>query len=152
LRQHLDICRWISVLDNNDLLVGVDLLKIMIEALLKVFYDPGVGTLVRPDPWTKLRQDAMTIIGLVTDFGLDDNVLAALTRDPLKSMSRVWRILEWMPKADKYKEWGARRSFLEDSRPDAEPRPIPLDALVHEDAGNLQLSTGQYAFPLRPIE
>src|SRR6202165_1575795 len=42
-----------------------------------VFYDPGVGTLARPDPWTKLRQDAIAILGLATGYGLDDNVLSA---------------------------------------------------------------------------
>jgi uncharacterized protein (DUF2235 family) len=44
-----------------------------------VFYDPGVGTLARPDPWTKFRQDAITVLGLMTGYGLDDNVLAAYT-------------------------------------------------------------------------
>jgi uncharacterized protein (DUF2235 family) len=44
-----------------------------------VFYDPGVGTLARPDPWTKLRQDATTVLGLATGYGLDDSVLAAYT-------------------------------------------------------------------------
>ncbi len=42
-----------------------------------VFYDPGVGTLARPDPWRKVWQDAITILGLATGYGLDDNVLAA---------------------------------------------------------------------------
>lgn len=42
-----------------------------------VFYDPGVGTLARPDPWRKLMQDASAIFGLATGYGLDDNVLAA---------------------------------------------------------------------------
>lgn len=42
-----------------------------------VFYDPGVGTLARPDPWHKLKQDFVTILGLATGYGLDDNVLAA---------------------------------------------------------------------------
>jgi uncharacterized protein (DUF2235 family) len=42
-----------------------------------VFYDPGVGTLARPDPWTKLRQDTVTVLGLATGYGLDENVLAA---------------------------------------------------------------------------
>ena len=41
-----------------------------------VFYDPGVGTLVRPDPWRKLKQDFIAILGLATGYGLDDNVLA----------------------------------------------------------------------------
>jgi uncharacterized protein (DUF2235 family) len=42
-----------------------------------VFYDPGVGTLARPDPWRKLWQDTITVFGLLTGYGLDDNVLAA---------------------------------------------------------------------------
>jgi uncharacterized protein (DUF2235 family) len=42
-----------------------------------VFYDPGVGTLARPNPWTKLKQDARAVLGLVTGYGLDDNVLSA---------------------------------------------------------------------------
>ena len=44
-----------------------------------VFYDPGVGTLARPDPWTKFRQDAITVLGLMTGYGLDYRVLAAYT-------------------------------------------------------------------------
>ena len=42
-----------------------------------VYYDPGVGTLTRPDPWHKLKQDFNAILGLATGYGLDDNVLAA---------------------------------------------------------------------------
>lgn len=42
-----------------------------------VFYDPGVGTLERPNPWHKLKQDFNAILGLATGYGLDDNVLAA---------------------------------------------------------------------------
>ena len=42
-----------------------------------VFYDPGVGTLARPNPWRKLQQDFMAILGLATGYGLDDKVLAA---------------------------------------------------------------------------
>jgi hypothetical protein len=57
-----------------------------------VFYDPGVGTLARPDPWTKLKQDAVAVLGLATGYGLDDNVLAAYgflvsTRKVTKSIS-----------------------------------------------------------------
>jgi uncharacterized protein (DUF2235 family) len=44
-----------------------------------VFYDPGVGTLARPNPWTKLKQDVVTVLGLATGFGLDNNVLKAYT-------------------------------------------------------------------------
>jgi uncharacterized protein (DUF2235 family) len=42
-----------------------------------VFYDPGVGTLARPDPWHKLKQDFNAILGLATGYGLDDKVLAS---------------------------------------------------------------------------
>src|SRR6478735_8205178 len=42
-----------------------------------VFYDPGVGTLERPNPWHKLKQDFNAILGLATGYGLDDSVLAA---------------------------------------------------------------------------
>jgi uncharacterized protein (DUF2235 family) len=42
-----------------------------------VFYDPGVGTLARPDPWVKFRQDVVTVLGLATGYGLDESVLAA---------------------------------------------------------------------------
>jgi uncharacterized protein (DUF2235 family) len=44
-----------------------------------VFYDPGVGTLARPDPWTRYRQDAVAVLGLMTGYGLDNNVLTAYT-------------------------------------------------------------------------
>jgi uncharacterized protein (DUF2235 family) len=47
------------------------------EPFQAVFYDPGVGTLGRPDPWRKLKQDFIAILGLATGYGLDDNVLAA---------------------------------------------------------------------------
>ena len=42
-----------------------------------VFYDPGVGTLARPDPWHRLKQDFSAIMGLATGYGLDDKVLAS---------------------------------------------------------------------------
>src|SRR5260370_14354060 len=40
-----------------------------------VFYDPGVGTLARPDPWHKLKQDFSAILGLATGYGPDEKVL-----------------------------------------------------------------------------
>src|SRR5882762_8803958 len=42
-----------------------------------VFYDPGVGTLARPNPWRKFSQDFVAILGLATGYGLDDKVLAS---------------------------------------------------------------------------
>jgi hypothetical protein len=41
-------------------------------------------------------------------------------------------LLEYIPKADKYKEWQARKSCLGYYIPNAEPRFIPLDSFVHE--------------------
>src|ERR1700753_1641501 len=40
-----------------------------------VFYDPGVGTLARPDPWQKVKQDFIALLGLSTGYGLDSKVL-----------------------------------------------------------------------------
>jgi uncharacterized protein (DUF2235 family) len=40
-----------------------------------VFYDPGVGTLARQNPWRKMMQDFDAIFGLATGYGLDDKVL-----------------------------------------------------------------------------
>lgn len=42
-----------------------------------VFYDPGVGTLARPNPWTRFKQNTVTVLGLATGYGLDENVLKA---------------------------------------------------------------------------
>lgn len=42
-----------------------------------VYYDPGVGTLSRPNVWNKFKQDFNAVLGLATGYGLDDNVLAA---------------------------------------------------------------------------
>jgi uncharacterized protein (DUF2235 family) len=42
-----------------------------------VYYDPGVGTLSRPNTWHKWRQDFNAILGLATGYGLDDHVLSA---------------------------------------------------------------------------
>ena len=55
-----------------------------------------------------------------------------IVRDPHQSMTRVWRSLQWIPKAQKYKEWTTRTSVLGYYIPDAEPRPIPIDAYIHE--------------------
>ncbi|MGA7994962.1 MAG: DUF2235 domain-containing protein [Bradyrhizobium sp.] len=55
-----------------------------------------------------------------------------IKRDPHDSMSAAWRVLEYFPKSDKYKEWPARKSYLGHYIPDAEPRPIAEDAFIHE--------------------
>jgi uncharacterized protein (DUF2235 family) len=55
-----------------------------------------------------------------------------ILQDPHNSLTGGWRLLEWLPKSDKYKEWKARKSFLGHYIPDAEPRLIPEDAFIHE--------------------
>ena len=41
------------------------------------YYNPGVGTISRPNPWARFRQKANGVLGLATGYGLDDNVLGA---------------------------------------------------------------------------
>jgi uncharacterized protein (DUF2235 family) len=42
-----------------------------------VFYDPGVGTLSQPDSWHRFKANFNLVLGLLTGYGLDDNVLSA---------------------------------------------------------------------------
>lgn len=42
-----------------------------------VYYDPGVGTIGEPGRWRRLRQNARKVFGLMTGWGLDENVLEA---------------------------------------------------------------------------
>jgi uncharacterized protein (DUF2235 family) len=51
-----------------------------------VYYDPGVGTIGEPGRWRRLRQNARKIFGLMTGWGLDDNVLEAYSW-----LCRTWR-------------------------------------------------------------
>lgn len=55
-----------------------------------------------------------------------------ITSELHDSMTVGWRILEYLPKADKYKEWDNRKSWVGYYLPDAEPRPIPSGAFIHE--------------------
>ena len=48
------------------------------------------------------------------------------------SMAGAWHVLEHIPKSAKYKEWPERKSYFGFYIPDAEPRLIPEDALIHE--------------------
>ena len=45
---------------------------------------------------------------------------------------RPWRVLEYLPKSAKYREWPERKVTLGFYIPDGEPRPIPDGAHVHE--------------------
>lgn len=42
-----------------------------------VYYDPGVGTLGQRKTWGRISQNAKGTLGLVTGYGLDDDVLGA---------------------------------------------------------------------------
>jgi uncharacterized protein (DUF2235 family) len=59
-------------------------------------------------------------------------VAPSVAPEPHDSMNAGWRVLEWLPKADKYKEWTRRHSFLGHYIPNSEPRVIPPGAFVHE--------------------
>jgi hypothetical protein len=50
------------------------------------------------------------------------------------SMKPAWRLLEFLPKSDAYKEWPERKSHHGFYIPDAEPRFIPDGAFIHESA------------------
>lgn len=41
------------------------------------YYNPGVGTISRESAWARLRQKSRSIVGLMTGYGLDENVLGA---------------------------------------------------------------------------
>ena len=47
------------------------------DASQVVFYDPGVGTLSRTAPWSRLTANARLVFGLATGNGLDENILNA---------------------------------------------------------------------------
>ncbi|MEN3289113.1 MAG: hypothetical protein V7634_3413, partial [Bradyrhizobium sp.] len=48
------------------------------------------------------------------------------------SMTPAWRMLEYIPKKAKYREWPERKVYSGFYIPDCEPRPIPDGAFVHE--------------------
>lgn len=50
-----------------------------------VYYHPGVGTIGESDAWARTREDAQAVFGLVTGWGLDDNIL-----DAYRFICSVW--------------------------------------------------------------
>src|SRR5580704_9033977 len=42
-----------------------------------VFYHPGVGTISDSERWSRLKSDALGVWGLLTGYGLDEDVLSA---------------------------------------------------------------------------
>jgi uncharacterized protein (DUF2235 family) len=53
------------------------------------------------------------------------------TADLHVSDTGAWRVLEWLPKRDKWREWPKRKTFLGFYLPLFEPRPIPEGSFVH---------------------
>jgi hypothetical protein len=47
------------------------------------------------------------------------------------SMTAAWRLLEWIPKPDRAREWPQRQSRFGFYLPDREPRVIPAGASIH---------------------
>ena len=47
------------------------------------------------------------------------------------SMTALWKVLEWLPKKTKWREWSKRASFLGWYLPRSEPRVIPEGAFIH---------------------
>jgi uncharacterized protein (DUF2235 family) len=69
------------------------------------------------------------------------------TRGLHDSMSPAWRLLEPIPKGDKYREWPRHKSLFGFYIPNAEPRLIHENARIHESVIERQASGGEY----RPI-
>ena len=42
-----------------------------------VFYHPGVGTISDSEAWSRLKSDAFGVWGLLTGYGLDEDILCA---------------------------------------------------------------------------
>jgi uncharacterized protein (DUF2235 family) len=51
----------------------------------RVYYHPGVGTIGEDSDWARRVQDAKAVLGLVTGWGLDDNILGAY-----RFLCRTW--------------------------------------------------------------
>ncbi|HJU39936.1 MAG TPA: DUF2235 domain-containing protein [Tahibacter sp.] len=47
------------------------------DARQRVYYNPGIGTIAHRDAWTRLKQDARSVFGLATGYGLDNDILGA---------------------------------------------------------------------------
>ena len=47
------------------------------------------------------------------------------------SLTGAWKVLEWLPKMEKWREWADRKSYFGWYLPLAEPRPIPEGSAIH---------------------
>jgi len=60
------------------------------------------------------------------------HVVPNIEGDLHNSLYGAWKILEWLPKSDRYKECAKRESHFGYYIPDGEPRIIPINALIHQ--------------------
>lgn len=47
------------------------------SAQQRVYYNPGIGTIAHRDAWERFKQDTRAAFGLVTGYGIDDDILDA---------------------------------------------------------------------------
>lgn len=90
-------------------------------------------------------------------------VAPSATSNVHDSMTAPWKLLEWLPKADCYKEWAQRQSFMGYYCPDAEPRFVASGSFIHESVIERMKSVKTYqpenlpdrydviAMPVEPI-
>lgn len=60
---------------------------------VRVFYDPGIGTIGDDTPWRRARQKTRAVFELATGYGLDVNIAAAyawLCRNWRGEEDRIW--------------------------------------------------------------
>lgn len=60
------------------------------------------------------------------------------------SATGAWRILEWVPKKMKWREWPKRKGLLGYYLPHCEPRVIPEGAKIHESALHRKEAVSSY--------
>jgi hypothetical protein len=68
------------------------------------------------------------------------------------SLTEAWWLLEFIPKAAKYREWPRRQVYFGFYIPDGEPRPIPEGAVIHESVVQRMEKIPEYRpvnFPLK---
>ncbi|HAY45556.1 MAG TPA: DUF2235 domain-containing protein [Gammaproteobacteria bacterium] len=65
------------------------------------------------------------------------------------SATGAWNLLEWLPKRDKYKKWGNKKSILGHYLPGKEPRPIAPDAVIHKSVSERTTYAGNE--PYEPV-
>jgi uncharacterized protein (DUF2235 family) len=115
-----------------------------------------------------LALNAQTVNQLAWGIQREDSPVRQVAPDVAgmihNSLSGSWHILECLPKSAKYKEWPTRRSHFGYYIPDAEPRFIPEDALIHESVVkrmdalsdyrpiNLPKRYGTFPMPSAPVD